>query len=485
MKSRTLLAVTALAVFLALIASGCGGKRAAPKARSGPAKTASAKQTRPNATRPAEPKTTAKTPEKPVDLSQLFGQAQQPPQPVSPLAGALSSPAPPSGPSAAPPRKPGAASGAQAAAPVVPDRPTAQQLLKVLQSLYSRAQSLKVDYKTSQTMKQDGKVVRSVRDTPASMAFRRPDKFAITTDDIQLRSDGKTFYSYASKQKRYLKTAMSKDIMRGVVLGSPGVGVLGLLLGVDYTPAISSMKLLPDAKVGGRDAYVLSLNLKAPTGVASTQKLWIDKRDMAIYRNQIITEVRPKAPKGAQGKVPKVIWSDTSLTVTKITANEKLPDSLFVFKPPSGARQVEPPKKIDLTGKAAPDFEFKWTDGTQKKLSDFRGKPVVLYFWAMPQSAEHLSVIQKLYDQDKDKAQILGVNLNAEVAKVDEYLRKKGFSFPTIHPSLEMAQRAAMQYGLMAVPTVVIIDDKGTVLGGLPGTPTLKAIEDKLSKAAS
>jgi len=479
MKSLNRIIGLMLAAAVVLALFGCGAKQSAentPAKRPAAAKRAAGKS-------PAESgkkKTKGNSPETPVDLEKLFGQSAQPsqtPGAVLPWQTAAPQSAAPAAPGARP-ATPAPTAGPPPAVPV--KRPTAKQLLTVVQNLYRSAQSLRLDGSIDTTVTQDGKVVERARAKHASFMFKRPNRFVMKDPQLQLYSDGKTVYNYVVPAKRYVKTPMTEDLLRTIVLSKPGVGVMGLLLGVDYVQASSSLTLLPDSKVGNRETYVLSMALKTPKGVTATQKLWIAKNDLGVYKNQLVTEVRPKAPKGSTGKIPKVIRTDTSNTVSKIEANLKLPDSAFVFKPPSGARVVRPPKRIDLTGKHAPDFAFKWTDGSEKKLSDLRGKPVVLYFWALPQGAEHLSVIQELHEQHKDDLHLIAVNLNVESGKVDEYLRKKNLSFAVVHSTEAVAKTAAEGYGLMSIPVTFIIDGEGVVRSVLTGTPTVKAIEDKL-----
>ncbi len=475
---RLMCAVCALAVLSALV--GCARKPQAskPRPKSKPTQSVASKlKKQPKPTTGA--KDSAKQPAQPVDIGQLFG--QQPAQPAAPLP--WQQPAPAAGkPGTAPPTTAAGARPAPAPAAVAPGvKPTAKQLLNAIQNLYRMAQSLRVDYKSSLAAKQDGKSVGQPRSGSGTVMFKRPNKFVVRDSGVEIYSDGKTFWNYVVPAKRYVKGPMSKEILRQVVLSKQGVGVLGLVLGVDYSQAIASSKLLPDSKVGGKDTYVLFLTLKSPPEVKATQTLWIGKNDLVIRKNRVVAEMRPRQAKGASGKIPRLVVTDQSSTVTAFAPNPKLPDSAFAFKPPAGAKLAEQPKKIELMNKPAPDFAFKWTDGSQKKLSDFQGKPVVLYFWALPQSAEHLPVLQSLYTKHQNDAQVVAVNLNSDAAKVDEYVQKKGFSLPVVHADQEIARVAAEKYGLSMLPAVILIDDQGIIRYGALGNSTSKVLEEKLA----
>jgi len=381
---------------------------------------------------------------------------------------------------------PGAKPGvpvAPGARPIAPGaRPTPQQLLGAVQALYRSSQSLKVQFTGSLVTKSDGKVVQNRSGVTSAVIFKRPAMFSLSDGYTRTMSDGKTIVNYVISAKRYTKAPVTKDILRAIVMGNPGVSTLGLVFGVDYASGMISMKLLPDSKVGKRDTYVLALRIKTPKGASASQKLWIGKKDLVICRNEIVTEMRPTRPKGYKGQVPKLIATTLTGTLVSITPNPKLPDSTFKFTAPAGVSEVGPPKKVDLTGKPAPDFSFKWTDGSAKKLSDFRGKPVILEFWAMPMASKQLPALQSVFEKHKDDAQVISINFNSDSAKLGEYLKSKNLSFPIVYGDQEIAKVASQGYSLMALPTVFIIDEQGIIRGMLAGDASEKAIEAELDK---
>lgn len=488
MRPNPRLVLVFCVVAAAALLAGCGDRKSAGKPAAKAAVRAKTTAKKPGASGKQDARKSDKANEEPVDLAKLFGQNIEQPGGATAVAPALPGtlPGTPAPPAVAKPGQPPVAVPAAPGAPAA--RPTAKQLLAAVRTVYSRAQSFKAEYTSSMTAKQDGKTVQSAPKSSGSILFKRPDKFVISDSDVKLVSNGKTFYTYFRPAKRYAKAPMGKEVMSRVVFSKPGVGTLGLLLGVDYEKTVSSMKLLPDAKVGPHETYVLLLQLKAPAGTTATQTLWIGKRDLAVYKNRLVTELRPAAMEGAkqaQGKLPKLVVTDASSTATRLSPNLEVADSAFAFDPPAGAKPFEEPKKVELKGKPAPDFAFKAADGSEQKLSALHGKPVVLYFWALPQGAEHLFVVQKLYDQHKDSIHLVAVNLNPEVDKVNEFLKKKGLSFPVVRGTEQIAEVAASKYGLMGVPTLIIIDKNGVVYDGIVGNSTQKMIEEKLGKLSA
>lgn len=112
-------------------------------------------------------------------------------------------------------------------------------------------------------------------------------------------------------------------------------------------------------------------------------------------------------------------------------------DEYFSFIPPEGARLVESfrPSNLSksepskLTGKSAPDFVLKDTEGKEAKLSDFKGKVVLVDFWATwcGPRVQAMPHIQALYEEFKEKnVIILGINSwERDQDKVEPFLKEE------------------------------------------------------------
>src|SRR3989338_7669133 len=81
---------------------------------------------------------------------------------------------------------------------------------------------------------------------------------------------------------------------------------------------------------------------------------------------------------------------------------------------PNSSVVVSDDKSTGITiGKTAPDFELETLEGKKAKLSDYRGKKVILNFWASwcPPCREEMPEFQRIYSENKDKLVVVGVNL--------------------------------------------------------------------------
>ncbi len=474
MKTRGRLACASCALVALVILAGCGHKSAAPPKTSPRSSTQ-----RKNA---PTTQTASPTVEKAAPKVETATAASSPG--ASELAKALGLPASPSPGELAP--SGGAASPTTLSAPASGQRPQAAQLLLAMQSVYRTIVTMRIEGVSDTITRQDGKVVGKVTGEKSTMELKRPNKFLILSPEGRTYCNGRVAYNYSPSAKQYAKIAKPDLILRTIVSRRIGIGMIGLALGMDYTRDFSSLTLLGDKNTGGREMFVLAAKLRPgvsiPRDTEATQTLWIGKKDLGIYRNEVVLKMRPKPPKGYKGKLPKLIETRMVDVISSFWTNIKLPDSGFEFKPPAGAKPVEIPKQVRLNAKPAPDFSFKWTDGSPRKLSDFRGGIVVLSFSVLPQCEAHLPILQSICNENKSSVQVISVNLNRDTAGVDKYLKKKGYSVPTVYADARIVKAATQEYGLRTIPTLLIIDSKGVVRDEIAGFTTRKEVESALAK---
>ena len=118
----------------------------------------------------------------------------------------------------------------------------------------------------------------------------------------------------------------------------------------------------------------------------------------------------------------------------------------------------------------APDFSLPSVGGTHTKLSDFKGKIVLLNFWATwcRYCQKERPTLQALYDRYKDKEfVVLSISIDRTSFEiVKEYVEANQITFPTLH---DQAMQTASEYGVRGVPTTYFIDRDGKAVGGVIG----------------
>jgi len=115
-------------------------------------------------------------------------------------------------------------------------------------------------------------------------------------------------------------------------------------------------------------------------------------------------------------------------------------------------------------GQGAPDFRFKDKSGKEFSLFDFRGKVVLINFWATwcPPCREELpSLVSLLRQTDPNELKILALSVDESWAPVNEYLREVGILFPVYD---DFDRNISRRYGTLKFPETYIVDRKGTVV---------------------
>lgn len=118
----------------------------------------------------------------------------------------------------------------------------------------------------------------------------------------------------------------------------------------------------------------------------------------------------------------------------------------------------------------APDFTLQDLQGKAVSLRAFRGKVVLLNFWAtwcVPCQWE-MAELEKLYQAYKEKGfVVLAVALDADGAQtVKPFVRERKLTYPIL---LDTRLEAARRYQIFGPPTTFLIDRQGRVIGEVLG----------------
>ncbi len=128
--------------------------------------------------------------------------------------------------------------------------------------------------------------------------------------------------------------------------------------------------------------------------------------------------------------------------------------------PESDAFTVRGP--APAVGHPAPDFTLVGIDGQPHSLSDYRGKPVVLNFWATwcgPCRAE-MPELEAAAQRFQGALVVLGVDQGEEPETVRAFLEELGITFPIV---LDREQEVGTTYNVMGLPTTYFVDRDGVI----------------------
>ncbi len=135
-------------------------------------------------------------------------------------------------------------------------------------------------------------------------------------------------------------------------------------------------------------------------------------------------------------------------------------------------------------GRTAPDFELKDINGKMVKLSDFRGKAVVLNFWATwcaPCKTEipWFEDLQNRYGSQG--LAVVGVALDdSGDSEIAQFAKEMKMNYPVL---LGKEETSDLYGGVDALPTTFYIDRNGKIITSVPGLIDRKEIEDNIIKA--
>jgi peroxiredoxin len=133
------------------------------------------------------------------------------------------------------------------------------------------------------------------------------------------------------------------------------------------------------------------------------------------------------------------------------------------------------------TPMAAPGWQLQDLEGKSVKLSDFKGKVVVLNFWATwcgpcREEIPDLVSLQKQYTTQG--LVVLGISMDAGGAtRVAGFAKKMEINYPIV---MGDAKVSAAYGGIRVLPTTFIIDRKGNVVDGLEGATDRAGLEAKI-----
>lgn len=152
-------------------------------------------------------------------------------------------------------------------------------------------------------------------------------------------------------------------------------------------------------------------------------------------------------------------------------------------------QQQEEAKKVQsalVEGSKFPEFAEKDTAGKPLSIASFKGKVLLIDFWATwcgPCVAELPNVLAAYEKHHKKGFEIIGISLDQDEAALKNFTKTKKMPWQQFFDGKGWENTLAVKYGIKSIPATYLIDGGGKIIGkNLRGDDLSKAVAEALAK---
>ena len=144
------------------------------------------------------------------------------------------------------------------------------------------------------------------------------------------------------------------------------------------------------------------------------------------------------------------------------------------------SRRTAQKPKPKASGNLAPDFTVKDIDGRKLTLSDYKGKVVLLNFWATwcaPCRTEIPHFVEMQNRFGPDGFQVIGISMDDDPKPVREFAQQFGLNYPVAVGDDKLAEKYG---GVLGLPISFIIDREGRIYGKHIGAADVAVFDNEV-----
>ncbi|EXX84788.1 thiol-disulfide oxidoreductase [Paenibacillus darwinianus] len=133
-------------------------------------------------------------------------------------------------------------------------------------------------------------------------------------------------------------------------------------------------------------------------------------------------------------------------------------------------------------GGKPPEFELAAMDGSVQKLSDYKGRPLVINFWGTfcPPCVKEMPEFQRQYVKWKGEGlEILAINLSEDDITVTNFLKRFNLDYQILRDRDRQTEKA---YGVRQYPTTFFVKPNGEIKEIFIGGMTEAAIDERITE---
>lgn len=399
-----------------------------------------------------------------------------------------------------------------AAAPAQPVSPEAKAVFEKARAAYKALKTyqdktaLKFEMKAKTP---DGQDQNQDDSEEIKFVYAGAQKYAMTHKDFGLFADGATRVLQFKPTSEYMQRPIAEEFSEEEMIGpigmfsaihAPSAVLLNTKADAAFPLLVEATTVTPEERNGKAGKRVSGSGKLPgmPIDAPVPMTIWFD--DSTSLIGELTFDLKPLYTKmvGDQMTVDKAL---ATVGFGDVEVNADVSAAQYAFTPGAADKKVDqfgmggengPDPQLRLVGAPAPDLKGVDLDGKPLSLSDFKGKVVLMDFWATwcPPCVKGIPNIQELWSEYESKGVVvMGINQDDSGAK-DKVVKFVADKKLTFRQFMDPEGAAGQAYLVTGIPCTVLIDAKGVIQKIHTGySPSMKkelaADLDKLLKGES